>query len=186
MLAGSRRPKSIAVFISGGGSTLQALLEVQHQFSIRIVITTKKNVLGSLKAKRFGIPVIHFKKTESFTALTKLLKSKKVDLIFLAGFMRLLPEDFVNHWQGQIFNIHPSLLPEFPGLNSAEKSYLAKKQMGVTIHYVTAEMDQGKRFLQIQAIEKKLSKSIAFKQTMYFLRRSEQFLLRDFAIRKGL
>ncbi len=186
MSAGSRRPKSIAVFISGGGSTLQALLEQQHQFSIRIVITTKKNILGSLKAKRFGIPVIHCKKTESYAELTKLLKSKKIDLIFLAGFMRLLPEDFVSHWQGQIFNIHPSLLPEFPGLNAAEKSYLAKKKMGVTIHHVTAEMDQGKKILQMQALEKKLSESIPFHQTMFFLRRSEQFLLRDFAIRKGV
>lgn len=183
MLAGFKRPKNSAVFISGSGSTLQALLENQHQFPIKIIITNKKNTLGEIKAKRFGIRSYFFSKNENYHDLNLLLIKEKIDTLFLAGFLKVLPADFVQIWENKIYNIHPSLLPEFPGLHSAEKSFQEKKQMGVTIHQVNAEIDRGKIFLQMHSLLKDVSKNIELSQAMLFLRRSEQHLLREFSTR---
>lgn len=74
--------------------------------------------------------------------------SQKIDKIFLLGFMRLLPASFLQKWQGRIFNLHPSLLPLYPGKNAIEKSYEAGDAMGVSIHHVITEMDAGRVVLQ--------------------------------------
>ena len=152
MLSGIRKPKNTAVFISGGGSTLQALLELRFQLNIGLVVSNKQHNLGLLKAKRFGCETYHFTKDKSYTELSFVLKAKKIEQIFLAGYMRLLPSDFVNFWQNKIFNIHPSLLPDFPGLEAAEKIFGSKGKMGLTIHEVTAELDAGPVFLQHAAL----------------------------------
>lgn len=186
MSVGCRRPKNSAVFTSGAGSTLQALLELQHQFPVRLVVSNKKNALGLLKAKRFGVPVFHFGATTSFKELSNILQGLKIDRIFLAGFMRILPPDFVQQWKGSIFNIHPSLLPDFPGLHAAEKSFQNQKRMGVTIHEVTSELDRGQIFLQKNSIGSDYLKSLNLSQSLIFLRRTEQHLLREFAFRRGL
>lgn len=186
MLAGIRKPKKIAVFISGKGSTLQALLEVQHQFDIGLIVTNKKNQLGELKAKRFGKSVFVFSKDMTFKDLTAVLKKHKINLIFLAGFMKILPPDFVQAWNDQIFNIHPSLLPAFPGLDSIEKNYHAKLNMGVTIHQVNEQMDEGKVILQQQSVSAKQTAVSSLQQASVFIRRTEQHLLREFALRRSL
>lgn len=186
MLAGSRKLKNAAVFISGNGSTLQALLESQSQISIKLVVSNNKMALGCLKAKRFGVPTFYFSRTQSFNELTKMLRQKQIELLFLAGFMKILPPDFVAQWKDQIYNIHPSLLPKYPGLNAAEISHQNKDHMGATIHEVTDQLDQGKKFLQIKALDRKVSASQPMPEAFYFLRRSEQHLLREFALRKGL
>ena len=103
--------------------------------------------------------------------------------MFLAGFMKFLPEDFVQIWENKIFNIHPSLLPEFPGLHAAEKSFQEQKTMGVTIHRVNAEVDQGKIFLQMPSLLRSVSKIFKWPQALLFLRRTEQHLLREFILR---
>lgn len=186
MSIGVRKPKNVAVFISGAGSTLQALLELHHQFRISIIITNKKNILGELKAKRFGIKTYFFSKSSSYSELTILLKETQIEVLFLAGFMRLLPEDFVSQWQGKIYNIHPSLLPKFPGLGATEKSYQASHKMGVTIHQVNQEMDQGKIFLQQHSLKESALKNVSFLEARFFLRRTEQHLLREFIYRRCL
>lgn len=186
MSSGIRKPKRNAVFISGGGSTLQALLEMHHQFEIGLIVTNKRNLLGELKAKRFGKDVFFFSKKTSYSELTILLKKYKIDQIFLAGFMRLLPEDFVQTWKDRIFNIHPSLLPAFPGLDSIEKNYHAKLDMGVTIHVVNEHMDEGQIFLQQQSLDEAATKKLSLVQSQAFIRRTEQHLLREFALRRAL
>ena len=186
MLAGSREPKNVAVFISGNGSTLQALLELQSQFFIKLVVTNKKNALGCLKAKRFGVSSLFFSRLDSFQNLTYKLQEKKIDCLFLAGFMRILPPEFVQAWHGQIFNIHPSLLPQYPGLDAVENSFQNKDQMGATIHEVTDELDQGKKVLQLNAMDRRVSSTILLPEAFHFLRRTEQHLLREFVLRKSL
>lgn len=186
MLVGLRKPKNSAVFISGHGSTLQALLEMQYQFAVKVIVTNRKNILGSLKAKRFGVPILYLNSSISYKVLSEVLKTKRIDQLFLAGFMKILPPEFVESWQGRIFNIHPSLLPHYPGLGAAEKSYEDQKEMGVTIHNVTAELDLGKKFLQVRSMVADLSSAVSFPEAVTFLRRSEQHLLREFTFRRGL
>ena len=111
--------------------------------NVNLIVTNKKNAVGALKARRFGKPVFHFTQQHSYSQLTEILKKNRINGIMLAGYMKLLPPDFIEEWKSQILNIHPSLLPLYPGLGSAEKSWLDNSTMGVTIHKVIAEMDAG-------------------------------------------
>lgn len=81
------------------------------------------------------------------------LRSRSIQKIFLLGFMRLIPASFVELWSQSILNVHPSLLPLFPGLEAIEKSFQARAPMGVTIHHVTPEMDAGAVVAQSQVYE---------------------------------
>lgn len=181
MLSGFRRPRRTAVFISGGGSTLQALLEMHHQLEVAIVVTNKRTAAGILKARRFGKKVIFLDKLMSLDSLNEILKEHRIELLVLAGFMKLLPAGFVGLWKNRILNIHPSLLPKYPGLSSFERSYRDNADMGATIHMVIAEMDAGKILLQQKALTTPQVLTLA--EADLFLRRTEQALLREFAFR---
>lgn len=130
-----------AVFISGRGSNLQALLD-KEGCNIRLVISNKRKAPGVLKAKRAGVMVKSLSPLR-FEELAPLLKEMKIQKIVLLGFMRILPASFVEDWTGRIINLHPSLLPLFPGLDSIEKSYQEKASMGVSLHTVIPAMDEG-------------------------------------------
>ncbi len=181
MLSGPRKPRRTAIFISGGGSTLQALLEIHHQIDISLIVTNKKNAPGILKAKRFGKQVVYFSREMNYGALDNILRKNKIEFVILAGFMKLLPPEFVELWKNRIMNIHPSLLPKYPGLNSAEKSWNENSEMGVTLHRVIAEMDSGEVLLQQKSLTH--SKNLNLDEALLFLRRTEQFLLREFTVR---
>lgn len=172
-----------AVFISGGGSTLQALLEMNEFFKTALVISNRKRALGAVKAKRFGVPTFFMDKQMDFEQLHALLLQNKIDQIFLAGFMKILPEVFIQKWQRRIFNIHPSLLPHYKGLEAFERAYADKAECGVTIHHVVAEMDAGEKILQ-QKISPE-AKNYSYSDAALLLRRTEQNLLRTFALRKA-
>lgn len=181
MLSGPRKNRQVAVLISGGGSTLQSLLELQHQINISVVITSSKTAVGALKARRFGIPVHFLDRPVDFSEVSRILSDYKIDFVILAGFMKILPPDFVQEWESKIVNIHPSLLPDFPGLNSAERSWQSNTNMGVTLHRVTAEMDEGPIFLQMQSLP--APQTLKLDEAEIFLRRSEQHLLREMILR---
>lgn len=172
----------MAVFISGGGSCLQALLDMSEFQNIQIVITNKKNIYGALKAKRFGIEVIHIGKNTSFAELTLILKSRRVTQIFLAGFMKIMPQEFIVDWTGKIFNIHPSLLPMHKGLNAFENSYKQNDSQGVTLHHVVTEIDAGKIILQ--KTSSVFNKNLQIEDAKILLQKTEQHLLREFCYRK--
>ena len=184
MSVGIRKPKKIAVFVSGSGSTMQALLELHYAAPISLVVSNKKNALALLKAKRFGVPTFLFQKPMTYPELSTYLKNLNFTTLFLAGYMRKLPAEFVEDWIGEIYNIHPSLLPEFPGLESAEKSFGHGQQMGVTIHEVNETLDQGKIFLQQRSLDLSASPDVDLKSSLVYLRRTEQHLLREFLLRK--
>ena len=181
MLSGPRKSRQVAVFISAGGSTLQSLLELQHQINISLVVSSSKKAAGLLKAKRFGKKVHHLARPLDYVQIDSLLAENKIEIIILAGFMKLLPPDFVEKWKGRIVNIHPSLLPAFPGLNSAERSWMENSDMGVTLHHVTAKMDDGPSFLQ--KVSLRSPKNHILPEAELFLRRSEQHLLREMVLR---
>ena len=149
----------IAVLISGRGSNLQALIDAaqkpDYPARIACVISNKPDTKGLECARDAKIPteVIDHKKFASREAFEHALDAKleeyDVQLVCLAGFMRLLTPWFVDRWRDRLINIHPSLLPSFPGLDTHKRALEARvKEAGCTVHFVRAEMDHGPIILQ--------------------------------------
>lgn len=144
----------IVVLISGNGSNLQAIIDAidqgQINAKIRAVISNKADAYGLKRAEKAGIPthvVAHetFDDREEFDmALRKVIDQYQPKLIVLAGFMRRLGSNFVARYLGHMINIHPSLLPKYPGLNTHQRVLQAGDQYhGVSIHFVTDDLDRG-------------------------------------------
>lgn len=136
-----------AIFISGRGSNLSSLLNLQSE-KIKLVVSSSPKALGVLRARRAGVPVLILPRPIQWAELDHELKTRGINRIFLLGFMRVVPEQFVETWQGKIINLHPSLLPNYPGLESIERSFNERADMGVTVHEVVAEVDAGRKILQ--------------------------------------
>ena len=144
----------VAVLISGNGTNLQALIDAckapSYPAEIVLVISNKANAKGILRAREAGITTrivehTNYSSREEFdTELSIILSNSKCKLVCLAGFMRILSESFVTTWPNSILNIHPSLLPSFPGTKTHERALKAGvKVSGCTLHFVTAELDAG-------------------------------------------
>ncbi len=152
----------IAVLVSGGGTNLQAIIDSverkEFPAEIAIVIINKNNAYALERAKKHNIPAIFinhkdFSSREEFEkALTDELDKRQVDLICLAGFMRVLTPFFVNHYQHRILNIHPALLPAAKGLygEHVHEAILnsGAKFSGCTVHFVTEDVDGGPIIVQ--------------------------------------
>ena len=148
----------IAVFISGNGSNLKNLIEhslkKNSKFKISLVISNKSNAKGLGYAKKFKIKkkvinYLNIKKAEK--KILNELKKIKIDLICLAGFMKILSSSFIREFKGKIINIHPSLLPKYRGLNTHQRALNNnEKYSGCTVHYVNSKLDDGKIILQKQ------------------------------------
>jgi len=145
---------NIVVLISGRGSNLQSIIDKKEEgeldITIAAVISSVPDVLGLQRAKKAGISthVIHHEKFASREAFDQSLQDcidqYHPQLVVLAGFMRVLSPAFVAHYQGRLINIHPALLPKFPGLNTHRRAINAgEKEHGVSVHFVTAEVDGG-------------------------------------------
>ena len=147
---------NVAVFISGNGSNLRNLikysLKKNSKFKIGLIISNKSNAKGLDSAKKFKIN----KKVVSYVNIRNAekniliqLKKNKIDLICLAGFMKILSINFIKNFNGKIINIHPSLLPKYKGLNTHQRAINNKdKYSGCTVHYVNSKLDSGKIILQ--------------------------------------
>ncbi len=148
----------IVVLISGLGSNLQAIIDATHHglpVEIRAVISNRSDAYGLERAQQNGIPsyaLAHsrFPDRQAFEAeLRKLIDQYQPQLVVLAGFMRKLTPDFVKQYPGRIINIHPSLLPKYPGLHTHRQVLENRDALhGVTIHYVTEEIDAGPIIIQ--------------------------------------
>ena len=154
-------PLPIVILISGRGSNLQSIIDAVAEdklpVEIRAVISNRPAAEGLKRASQAGIPtdvVDHsrFPDREAFDqALLTCIEHFQPKLVVLAGFMRILTAGFVNHYQGRILNIHPSLLPEFPGINTHRRALDSGcKQHGASIHFVTEAVDGGPVVLQAQ------------------------------------
>ena len=137
-----------SVFISGVGSNLAAILEERDHVDIALVVSSRAEAPGLLKAQRAGVKTHVLDKKIDWDKLHQTLLDHKIENIFLAGFMRILPAGFIERWQGKILNLHPSLLPEFPGLASIQRAVEAGGPFGVTVHEVIPEVDAGPIVLQ--------------------------------------
>lgn len=153
----------IVVLISGGGSNLQAIIDAAQQgtlpVEIRAVISNRPAAHGLQRASQAGITTevvdhTQFASREDFDrALQARIDHYQPALVVLAGFMRLLTRDFVNHYLGRMLNIHPSLLPHYKGLNTHQRALTdyqqgTTREHGASVHFVTSELDGGPVILQ--------------------------------------
>lgn len=151
--------KRIVVLISGSGTNLQAIINAcKSQYingKVVGVLSNKADVFGLTRAENANIAtsVLSHKEFDSRDAydvqLVKEVGAFKPDLVILAGFMRILTAEFVQHFQGRLLNIHPSLLPKYQGLNTHQRAIDAgDEEHGVSVHFVTEELDGGPVILQ--------------------------------------
>ncbi|MCT8341350.1 MULTISPECIES: phosphoribosylglycinamide formyltransferase [Photorhabdus] len=151
--------KNIVVLISGSGSNLQAVIDACQQNRINgqvcAVLSNTANAYGLLRAKQADIPT-HVISPKNYVdrqaydeALKHVIDQYQPDLLVLAGYMRILTPDFVQHYLGRLLNIHPSLLPKYPGLHTHRKAIAnGDTEHGTSVHFVTEELDGGPVILQ--------------------------------------
>ena len=145
----------IAVFVSGNGSNLQSLIDTnkiknEHSLDIAVVFSNNKDAPALKRAEKNNIPFFtldpnEFNTREDFDeAIIDKLKIFDFNLLVLAGYMRILSEKFIEEYEDKIINLHPSLLPKYPGLNTHEKIVKNKEiYHGATVHFVDAGLDTG-------------------------------------------
>ncbi len=147
--------KSLVILISGRGSNMRALLEACLPTHNTVVISNNSAAAGLAYARSRDIPTHvldhrNFSSREAFDlALAEIIDRCQPDLIALAGFMRILSDPFVHHYYGKLINVHPSLLPAFPGLDThARALHEGVKIHGCTVHFVTPQLDHGPVIIQ--------------------------------------
>ncbi|WP_132533568.1 phosphoribosylglycinamide formyltransferase [Rhizobium sp. PP-F2F-G48] len=159
LVSGTAPRKRVVVFISGGGSNMLALSHAcaadDYPAEIVGVVSDRASAGGLAKAEARGIPTAAFErrdyadKAAHEAAILDHVETLKPDLLCLAGYMRLLSGAFINRYKGRILNIHPSLLPDFPGLDTHRRALDAgRTEAGCTVHFVTEGMDEGPVILQ--------------------------------------
>ena len=154
-LTGTKKIKC-SVFISGTGSNLKSLIQFSNQknspITIELIISDNQNAKGLKFAKIFKITKKVFNYKNKLIAEKRIIseiKKKKIELICLAGFMKILSKSFIKNFEGKILNIHPSLLPKYKGLNTHQRAISNReKYSGCTVHFVNARLDSGKIILQ--------------------------------------
>ncbi|WP_299021735.1 phosphoribosylglycinamide formyltransferase [uncultured Photobacterium sp.] len=152
--------KNIVVLISGNGSNLQAIIDacqagIINNARVAAVISNKADAYGLERAREADIETVSlaasdYNDRESYDqALAEQIDSFNPDLIILAGFMRILSDNFVRHYLGRMLNVHPSLLPKYTGLHTHQRAIDAgDKEHGTSVHFVTEELDGGPVILQ--------------------------------------
>ena len=151
--------KQLAVFASGTGSNFEAIAracaEGRLDAEVAVMVCDKPGAAVVEKAERFGVDTFVFNpksypnKAAFETEMVKVLDGKKIDLVCLAGYMRIVGETLLQAYEGRIINIHPSLLPSFKGAHAVEDAVAyGVKVYGITIHWVNADLDGGKIIAQ--------------------------------------
>ena len=143
--------KRACVFISGSGTNLREIIRSSRDYSfpvnVCLVVSNNEKAKGNIFAKKFSIPFIcinHSKYKFEKTILKKLFEYK-IDIICLAGFMKILSKKFIRNFNRKIINIHPSLLPKYKGLNTFQRALKSNEKLtGCTVHFVNEKLDSGK------------------------------------------
>ena len=172
ILTGINKIKT-AVFISGNGSNLKSLINFSRSnkspISIKLIISNNSKANGLNYGKIFRIKkrVIDFRNTKVFdNKLISILRNNQIEMICLAGFMKILSKYFIKKFSGKIINIHPSLLPKYKGLDTHKRALINKeKYSGCTVHFVNSNLDSGKIILQkkVKISKNETEKSLAKK-----------------------
>ena len=167
------KKKNVAVFISGKGSNLENLIkrskDRNSRYKISLIVSNNSKALGLKFANKFNIKkkIIDLNNSKlSEKKLLGTLKKNHINIICLAGFMKILSKNFIKRFNGKILNIHPSLLPKYKWLNTHSRAIQNKeKYSGCTVHYVSFKLDSGKIILQkkVKIFKKDTSVSLASK-----------------------
>ena len=158
-MAEDARPKvRVGILISGRGSNMEALVRASllpdAPFEVGLVASNNPDAPGLAIAQSFGIPTFAhshkgMKRAEFDAIIARELKAAGVEVIALAGYMRLLSPEFISQWEGRIINIHPSLLPLYKGLDTHQRAIDAgDREAGCSVHIVTPELDDGPVLMQ--------------------------------------
>ena len=154
-----RETVPVVVLISGAGSNLQALIDAVSQqalpIDIRAVISNRREAQGLQRARQAGIATAtidhrdYAERAHFDAALQTLIDGHQPQLVLLAGFMRVLTREFVDHYRGRMLNIHPSLLPDLPGIDTHRRALESGRTLhGASVHFVTPEVDGGPVIVQ--------------------------------------
>ncbi len=155
-LIGPKQKIKLAVFISGTGSNLKNLIKhsllKKSSFRIELIISNNSKAKGLNFAKKYKIKkkIVNYRNNKYVEKeILNTVRKYKIELICLAGFMKILSENFIKKFKGKIINIHPSLLPKYKGLNTHERAIKQKENYsGCTVHFVNSKLDSGKIILQ--------------------------------------
>ena len=181
---------NIAVFISGTGTNFKNLIQYslkkKSKFRIKLVVSNNSNARGLEYAKKFKIKkkILNYKNLiNSEIRILNDLYKENINIICLAGFMRILTTNFIKKFRGKIINIHPSLLPKYKGLNTHQRALDNKeKYSGCTVHFVNSKLDAGKIILQKKVkiykndTSKKLSKRILKQEHLLYPKALEKII----------
>ena len=177
--------KKIAILISGKGTNMEAIIKdsktINYPGIVKFVLSNNPDALGIIKAKNLGIKTFVFPVNKNHSMeifekrLLNLLIKEKIELICLAGFMKILSKYFLQNYNGTVLNIHPSILPSIKGLNTHQR-ILEKdiKTHGATVHTVTSELDSGKILGQVtinilkKDTPKKLARKLIIKEHILY------------------
>ena len=167
-LIGLKKIKT-AVFISGTGSNLKNLIKFSKTkispILIKLIISSSKKAKGLRYSTQYNIEkkIVNFNNNFSENKILNYINKKNIKFICLAGFMKILSKNFIKKFKGKIVNIHPSLLPNYKGLNTYKRALKNKEKFtGCTVHYVSAKLDSGKIILQkkVKIIKKDTANSL--------------------------
>ena len=138
----------IGVMCSGNGTNFENILRSCWEDEVVLMIHNKKDCGAARRAEKFGIPHCYIKHKDE-EQIIQLMQAWRVDLIVLAGYMKVVSPDFIKAFPNRIINLHPSLLPKYKGLHAVEQALEAgDKVTGCTVHYVNEELDSGEVILQ--------------------------------------
>lgn len=127
---------------------MSALLDLREEHHVALVVSSRSDAYGLTRARRLGIETLVLDKKIDWTKLLEVLEERGITHIFLTGFMKVITKEFLQAWKKPILNIHPSLLPNYPGLRSVERAVADGAAVGVTVHKVIADVDAGDIVLQ--------------------------------------
>ena len=138
----------LAVLCSGNGSNFENIVRTCRSDEVVLMIHNKKKCGAAKRADKLGIPHSYIESTDEINMI-RLIQAWNVDLIVLAGWMRIVTKDFIDAFRGRIINVHPSLLPKYKGLHAIEQAMDAgETETGATVHYVNEELDGGEIIIQ--------------------------------------
>ena len=131
----------LAVLCSGNGSNFENIVRTCRSDEVVLMIHNKKKCGAAKRADKLGIPHSYIESTDEINMI-RLIQAWNVDLVILAGWMRIVTKDFIDAFRGRIINVHPSLLPKYKGLHAIEQAMEAgETETGATVHYVNEELD---------------------------------------------
>ena len=138
----------LAVLCSGNGSNFENIVRTCRSDEVVLMIHNKKKCGAAKRADKLGIPHSYIESTDEVNMI-RLIQAWNVDLVVLAGWMRIVTKDFIEAFRGRIINVHPSLLPKYKGLRAIEQAMEAgETETGATVHYVNEELDGGEIIIQ--------------------------------------